>query len=89
MTYANDCIEIRDQQKRKTLRRIEQHTTAELNAAVERARRKFGDDFWLLLHGIDAYMERRKRRRSRRQRIRDELIHRAAMEDFMDPWGNS
>lgn len=64
--YANDCIQMR------RVKRIEDHSDAELNAAIERAARKFGDDFYVMLHGIDAYMERRSRRRAARiQRAAD------------------
>lgn len=61
--YANDCIEIKDRAKRRQLKRIERHTDDELNAVIEQAFRRFGEDFYLMLHGIDAYMERRKRRK--------------------------
>lgn len=87
MTYANDCIEMRDRQWRRGLKRIERHTDDELDSAVEAARRRFGDDFWLLLHGIDAYQERRKRRN--KQRV-DQRVSRAHDDcDFADPWGKS
>ncbi len=62
MTYANDVIEMQQRAKRRGLKRIDKHTDDELEAAIERAARKFGEDFYLMLHGIDAYMERRKRR---------------------------
>lgn len=39
---------------------IFKHTEAQLDAAVERAAKL--PEFWVLLHGIDAYMERRRRR---------------------------
>lgn len=70
MTYANDCIQMQDEQRRRGLKRIEKHTDAELNAAIELAARKFGPDFYLMLHGIDAYMERRKRRTAKREAAR-------------------
>lgn len=57
MTYANDCI----QERKRGLKRITEQTGAELNAAIEKAANKHGEDFWVLLHGIDAYMERRDR----------------------------
>lgn len=66
MTYANDCMQMKDQERRRELKRIERHTNEELDAAVEAARKRFGDEFWLLLHGIDAYQERRKRRKELR-----------------------
>jgi hypothetical protein len=74
MTYANDCI----QERKRGLKRIEDHSTQELNDAIEKARAKFGEDFWLLLHGIDAYMERRKRRDKRR-------VHQL-LEHMRDDW---
>lgn len=65
MTYANDCIAAQQSNKRKKLKRIDRHSISELDDAVELAYRKFGEDFYLLLHGIDAYMERRRRRQAR------------------------
>lgn len=38
------------------------HTDVELAAAIDRAAKLYGSNFWVLLYGIDAYMERRKRR---------------------------
>lgn len=67
MTYANDVIEIQQRIKRRTLKRIEEHSDKELNAAIDLAVRKYGEDFYTLLHGIDAYMERRSRRKARRK----------------------
>ena len=43
-------------------RRIQQHTDSELDMWIEMAADKFGQDFWLMLHGIDAYMEKRRRK---------------------------
>jgi hypothetical protein len=79
MTYANDCIQMRD--RHRGLKRIERHTDKELDAAVEAAHRRFGDEFWLLLHGIDAYQERRKRRSLKNARIMSEA-------EFADCWGD-
>jgi hypothetical protein len=84
--YANDCIEIQEREKRRRLKWIKDHSVEELDAAIELARRRFGKDFWLLLHGIDAYQERRRRRvanRKLKQRRFDEL------EALADVWGNS
>lgn len=39
---------------------IYRHTETQLDAAVERAAQL--PEFWVMLHGIDAYMERRRRR---------------------------
>lgn len=50
----------------KRIPRIEKHTDAQLDEAIETAQRKI-PDFYVLLHGIDAYMERRKRRTRRRE----------------------
>ena len=47
-------------------KKIEDHSMEELDAAIETAVGKFGSDFWLMLHGIDSYMERRKRLRADR-----------------------
>lgn len=58
MTYANDCIH----ERRRGLKFIGQQSDAELEAAIERAVKKHGEEFWLLLHAIDAYQERRRRR---------------------------
>lgn len=88
MTYANDCIAIRDRDKRRSLKRIERHTDEELDAAIEAARRRFGDEFWLLLHGIDAYMERRKRRDVRREDRRESMMDRLKHDIMIDDiWG--
>lgn len=75
--YRMDCLAIQQADKRKKLKSITKHTDGELNDAIELAYRKFGDDFYLMLHGIDAYMERRRRRRNaatvlRLKRIRDD-----------------
>jgi hypothetical protein len=68
----------------KKLKRIEAHTDEELDAAVKAAADKFGDDFWIVLHGIDAYLYRRKRRDVvRHQRMIE------ACQEPADPWGNS
>lgn len=45
------------------IKRIEDHTNAELEAAIALAERSFRP-FWIVLHGIDAFMERRERRRA-------------------------
>jgi hypothetical protein len=74
MTYANDCI----QERRRGLKRITRQSNKELDAAVNRAVKKYGDDFWILLHGIDAYMERRGRRSAVTNII-----------EYADPWGDS
>jgi hypothetical protein len=55
MTYANDMIAMKK-------RLITQQNDAQLDRAVELAVKKFGEDFWTLLYGVDAYMERRRRR---------------------------
>lgn len=63
-TYALDMIE---QSRSKTIRR---HADGELDLWIERAAAHFGDDFWLMLHGIDAYVERRRRRAAASSRLR-------------------
>lgn len=70
-TYALDSNTMQREIRLRQLKRIERHDDAELNAAVERAARRFEEDFWTLLHGIDAYMERRKRRQARRRSVRE------------------
>jgi hypothetical protein len=77
-----DC----EDERRRGLRRIKDHTTSELNTAVEKAHRHFGDDFWLMLHGIDAYMERRRRRIGVRAR---QLLSLNNIDDIGDEWGHS
>jgi hypothetical protein len=68
-------------------KRIEAHTDAELDAAVDAAVAKFGDDFWIMLHGIDAYMCRRKRRIARRMdRVMTESLNDVMREES---WGDS
>jgi hypothetical protein len=75
---------VKQRDKRKGLKRIERHTNEELDAAIEAARLKFGEDFWVLLHGVDAYMERRKRRtKNKVSRLVDSL------RDPDDMWGSS
>jgi hypothetical protein len=71
--YANDVIAIKQAEKRKTLKLITRHTDAELNDAIEKAHRKWGEDFYTLLHGIDAYQERRKRRGQRQKFLHAQL----------------
>jgi hypothetical protein len=75
--------------RNKKLKWIKKHTDAELDAAVNQAAAEFGERFWVLLHGIDAYMERRSRRVAAheekvRQRFRSEIE-----EELADPWGDS
>ena len=48
--------------RNKKLKWIKKHTDVELDAAVNQAVAEFGERFWVLLHGIDAYMERRERK---------------------------
>lgn len=84
MTYANDCIAMQHAAKRKTLKRISAHSAEELDAAIELAARKFGEeDFYLMLHGIDAYMERRRRREDKKM-LNLRLF---TSEDFDGIWG--
>lgn len=48
--------------KKGATKRIVEHTVEELDAAVEQARELYGEHFWKMLHGIDAFMERRYRK---------------------------
>jgi hypothetical protein len=59
MTYANDDLGMKK-------RLITQQTDRQLDNAVDAAVKKHGEDFWTLLYGVDAYMERRRRRATRR-----------------------
>lgn len=64
--------------RNKKLKWIKKHTDVELDAAVNQAVAEFGERFWVLLHGIDAYMERRERKvvehkEKVRQRLHDEM----------------
>jgi hypothetical protein len=68
---------------------IRQHTDEQLDIAIMRAEQKFPDDFYILLHGIDAYMERRRRIVRRLRAKRDAKLHDEIMQDLVDPWGNS
>lgn len=71
-----------------TLKRIEAHTDRELNQAIEIAIKKVGHtEFFTLLHGIDAYMERRKRRDARRSSKSTEAVVNELMAD--EVWGDS
>lgn len=85
MTYANDCIH----ERARGLKRIKEHSTVELNEAIDAAVRKYGEDFWLLLHGVDAYMERRRRRVLAGLEHRRTAFRQSMDEEFTDPWGNS
>lgn len=74
--------------KKKRLKWIGAHTEDELNAAVEKAAATF-PDFYVLLHGIDAYMERRRRRIAKHNAKVREHVQRECMEELADPWGDS
>lgn len=76
-------------ERKRGLKRITEHSAIELNTAIKKAVNKYGDDFWILLHGIDAYMERRKRRHKRLARI-FEIPNSTAMLDFPEEtnWGD-
>ena len=50
----------------------------QLKRAVDRAVDKFGEDFWDLLYGVDAYVELRKRRLERKK-----LRTQRRLEDFV------
>ena len=65
---------------------IETYTDAELDEAIDHASWRI-PLFYVLLNGIDAYFERRKRRKYRANRAVDE----ACAEEFMRDqiWGNS
>jgi hypothetical protein len=71
-------------------KRIERHTDEELDAAVQGAIShcdRHGLDFFRVLHGVDAYMERRRRGDARvSQKIMTEAYD-AVMKD--DQWGDS
>ena len=67
-------------------KKITRHTMSELEDAVQVAVDRFGRDFWLMLHGVDAYMERRKRMQQERYDAMMRSIREAAdREDFS--WG--
>lgn len=56
--------------RRPRARRIEAHSDTELDYAVQQAIShcaRHGLDFYRVLHGIDAYVERRRREDQRRQ----------------------
>jgi predicted TIM-barrel fold metal-dependent hydrolase len=66
---------------------IRRHTDEQLETAIERAARH--PDFYVLLHGVDAYMERR-RRRARAARMARYYIARAeALNEDFQMWGQS
>ena len=47
-----------------TLKKIEDYTMLELNAAISRGEQQFGKElWWLLVNGVDAFVERRDRQR--------------------------
>lgn len=71
--------------KRTKHKRIEAHSDAELDEAIAAAIAhcaEHGLDFYTVLHGIDAYMTRRKRRDDRRHAAE-------SFTELADPWGNS
>lgn len=55
----------RPREARLGIKKIEEHTNGELTVAIERAVTVF-PLFWIIMHGVDAYLERRKRREARR-----------------------
>jgi siroheme synthase (precorrin-2 oxidase/ferrochelatase) len=75
-------------------KRIEAHSEEELDSAVNTATAhclKHGLDFYKILHGVDAYMERRKRRDARRAMIASVVDDRAADESECNDamWGEN
>lgn len=74
--------------ERQTIKKISQHTSNELNEAIAKAEAAF-PLFYVLLHGIDAYMERRRRRIEAAKDARDEALRREMDEELSDPWGHS
>ena len=71
--------------KRMRQKRIEAHTDDELDAAIAVARiecDRVGLDFWKILHGVDAYMHRRRRRDDRR-------AAESYVEEMLDVWGDN
>lgn len=68
------------------VKRITAHDDKELDEAITEAvshcHTVAGLDFFKILHGVDAYMERRKRRNERWQDAN-------YVEQELDPWGNS
>jgi len=49
--------------------RIEEHTDKQLDKAIEDAQEAVGSkEFWAVMHGIDAYMEKRRRNYGKRPR---------------------
>ena len=87
--YANDIMAMKEADRRRGLKQIDEHTDQELNMAIANAMARFGHDFWLMLHGIDAYMERRSRHRTRWAVARLTKDIQLANEAIGDPWGNS
>jgi hypothetical protein len=51
--------------KRRRLKRIRAHSDEELDAAIEKAVQVV-PHFWTIMHGVDAYMERRRRQEDQR-----------------------
>lgn len=72
------------------LKRIRQHTDAELDGAIVAAVRAF-PLFYTVLHGVDAYMERRRRREERRKQAVEEALRRELddAESREHMWGGS
>lgn len=71
-------------------RRIEQHNDQDLEQAIDSAIAhcaRAGLDFYRVLHGIDAYMERRRRRDKRA--LEKEHVFNESDDSLSDPWGNS
>lgn len=70
------------------LKRIDKHTDEQLDLAINRAITKC-PDFYILLHGIDAYMERRNRRKARREERKNACLHDMIRGDIQDNWGDN
>lgn len=56
---------------RESYKKIEEYTDAELDATIAVVSDHFGDDFWMMLNGIDAYFEKRNRKRKLREDLED------------------
>ena len=68
------------------IKRIEDHSDKELDFAIQKAANSFCL-FWIVLHGVDAFLERRARRKERAEHRIHEDAMRAVHED--KSWGNS
>ena len=63
---------------RAQYKKIEEYTDYELDAVIAVVSDYFGHEFWMMLNGIDAYFEKRDRKR----KIQEELAELVCQEEI-------